>query len=439
MNNLRPLNKDSLPTWIVDFYDGTLNDIEIARLLTFLDNHPESKKDFEDWPSAPTSICHSEVHKPLESNFIQILKKTEEKAPYLERLDWLAFEKWEGDWSESKEIELNQINATEAERAFADQLKIRISEPMPSLNWPHLYKQDIFPEEKITPETLTLWCIAAMEAQLTPYQNSIFQEYIHFHPEAEGEKKRVMDARLKPDFEIELPDSNYIKRKNKLPRHIYFYRATAIAASIAVIYMLSIMSFPILSPEISNEMATKSNKIQNSLHHESQIKNFSIGSGAAKEMKAESSPKKIELAVARNEKNEPMLSSARKLQLVLINPVINTHLDIRKPNRPILKINSNLDSSQAWMIALREMDEPSIQDQFADKFNRFFQQPVIASKSVAGKRKHRLNYGLILEKATQYITRNTPLNLWVTSKKEAEEEGYSGIVVGEYQVISSFR
>jgi hypothetical protein len=50
---MEKIDKNNYEVWVIDYFDGKLNAVEIKALLTFLDKHPDLKEEFESFDHSP--------------------------------------------------------------------------------------------------------------------------------------------------------------------------------------------------------------------------------------------------------------------------------------------------------------------------------------------------------------------------------------------------
>jgi hypothetical protein len=150
------INRSNYEIWLIDWLDGNLNDLQVAKVQLFLNHNPDLKNDFEDISTFRLNPSEIEFKgkTPLKKSTADLTDK---------QFEYLCVASLERDISVSQKAELNEIIKQDQvkRRSFETIQKLRLS-PL-DISYP--YKKHLI--KRAVSQKIIRWSIVGLSAAAT--------------------------------------------------------------------------------------------------------------------------------------------------------------------------------------------------------------------------------------------------------------------------------
>ncbi|MBK7028795.1 MAG: hypothetical protein IPH45_06145 [Bacteroidales bacterium] len=242
------INKDNYEAYFLDYFEGNLSPYEVSELMSFMDQNPELKSEFEGFESI-TVVPDANIQFDLKDS----LKKNAMSSSAIinaDNIDDLLIAEIEGLLSRTEKNQLEEF-LKQNPAYLKDQVIYSHSKLSPDNLIIFSQKESLFhkviPFGSVSESNYEEILISEQEGILTSEMSIDLTEFLVLNPHIEVERKLYAQTRLTPDTSIIYQDKAGLKHKTVSIRRIVFY-ALATAASLALLISISNLLNPVIKP-----------------------------------------------------------------------------------------------------------------------------------------------------------------------------------------------
>ncbi|MBK7172812.1 MAG: hypothetical protein IPH84_06185 [Bacteroidales bacterium] len=253
------INKDNYEAYFLDYFEGNLSPSEVSELMSFMDQNPELKSEFEGFESI-TVVPDANIQFDLKDS----LKKNAMSSSAIitaDNIDDVLIAEIEGLLSTTEKNQLEEF-LKQNPAYLKDQVIYSLSKLSPDnliiFSQKESLLHKVIPFGSVSESNYEEILISEQEGILTSEMSNDLTEFLVLNPHIEYERKLYAQTRLTPDTSIKYQDKAGLKHKTVSIRRIVFY-TLATAASLALLISISNFLNPVIKPTIltdSNQQKT---------------------------------------------------------------------------------------------------------------------------------------------------------------------------------------
>ncbi|GEM_PF-3551839 len=239
------INKKNYQAFILDYYEGNLSAKQAAMLMSFLEKHPELKKDFEDF-----EIIELENDKDIKYSGREFLKKPEPEIQLPvtpQNVELFCIAEFEGLLSDTELAALNSfISKNPSYESVRKKYSLAYISPDEAVVFENKYQLKKLPSLKVASLSVDdsnyeEYFSAYIDGELSESGKRAVELYIKDNPGRRKELSQWKELRLSPDPAITFPLKSSLKRHQigGIRKIWYSVSAAAVVLIIAGLFFMN--------------------------------------------------------------------------------------------------------------------------------------------------------------------------------------------------------